>query len=161
VPLIVRWPGKVKPESVSYAYLSGADLFPTFLEMAGVEMPRELEIDGVSQVPALCGKGEPRKVLYGYWPNYIDRLDAIPAAWIREGDYKLVCYFADGKGQSNRYELYNIKSDIGEETDLAAQMPERVDALSKKLAKHFKDTEAVIPVPNPVYDPHAVKLREP
>jgi arylsulfatase A-like enzyme len=155
VPCMVRWPGKVKPGSVSDAFFSGADFFPTFLEMAGSPMPSGLEIDGISQVPALLDKEAPRKVLYGFWPNYIKRLNVIPAAWIRQGDYKLIRYFADGVNQSDRNELYHVGKDPGEATDLAHQLPERVEALSKKLTQHFRDTRAVIPVANPAYDPDA------
>jgi arylsulfatase A-like enzyme len=84
-------------------------------------------------------------------------VNARPAAWIREGDYKLVCYFAEGENAGNRYELYNIKKDISEERDLADQMPELVDALSKKRTKHFEQTDALLPVPNPGYDPAVVR----
>jgi arylsulfatase A-like enzyme len=157
VPCLVRWPGEVRRGSVSDALFSGADFFPTFLEMAGVDMPGGLRLDGVSQVPALLENRPPRRVLYGFWTNYIERVGAVPAAWIREGDYKLIRYFADGPDQSNRHELYHVAKDPGETNDLAGQMPERVEELSKKLTRHFEDTEAVIPVPNPGYDPDAVE----
>jgi len=155
VPCIVVWPGTVKPGSRSDAFFSGVDLFPTFVQMAGASMPADLEIDGVSQIPALLEEGAPRRMLYGFWPNYHKKLEVRPAAWIREGGYKLIRYFADGVNQSDRYELYHVAKDPGEANDLAHLLPERVETLSKKLTQHFRDTRAVIPVPNPAYDPSA------
>ena len=157
VPCIVRWPGKVRGGTVSEAFFSGADFFPTFLEMAGVRIPYGLKLDGVSQVPALLEMGKPRQVLYGFWPNYIEQTGSIPAAWIREGDYKLIRYFADGPNQTDRHELYDVEQDPGEENDLAGQMPDVLAELSEKLDRHLIKTGAVIPVPNPNYDPEAVK----
>jgi len=156
VPCIVRWPGEVERGSVSEAFFSAADFFPTFLEMAGVRIPYGLTLDGVSQVPALLEMGEPRQVLYGFWPNYIEQTGSIPAAWIREGDYKLIRYFADGPNQTDRHELYDVEEDPGEKNDLAGRMPDVVAELSEKLDRHLINTDAVIPVPNPGYDPEAV-----
>ena len=156
VPCIISWPGKIKANSKNEQYFSGADIFPTFVEMAGAKMPDGVEIDGVSQVPALINNKQVRDTLYGYWPNYlVERNGSIPSAWIRHGDYKLVCFFFDGKNNEHRYELFNIKKDIGEEQDIADQNPERVTELSTMLRKHFVDTEAVLPKLNPNYDPQA------
>jgi arylsulfatase A-like enzyme len=157
-PCIVRWPGTVKKGSVSEAYLSGADWFPTLVEMAGLSMPAGLEIDGVSQVPVLKGKKESvRDTLYGYWPNYIERLDTSPAAWIQKDGYKLIRYFFAGEDQADVFELYNLKKDESEQRNLASQMPERVQQLNGWLTKHFEETQAVIPVANPNYDSAAAK----
>ncbi len=157
-PCIVRWPGKVEEGSVSDAYLSGADWFPTLVEMAGLKMPAGVEIDGVSQVPVLEGrKASVRDTLYGYWPNYIERVNARPAAWIQQGGYKLIRYFFDGANQTDVFELYNLKTDESEQRNVASQMPERVQELNAALTKHFEGTRAVIPVINPNYDPTAVR----
>jgi len=157
VPCIISWPGKIKGGSTSDAYFSGADIFPTFVEMAGADMPSGVEIDGVSQVPVMVNGKQVRDTLYGYWPNYlVERNGSIPSAWIRHGDYKLVCYFFDTEDNSHRYTLFNVKKDIGEEHDIAAQYPEKVSKLSGMLDKHFKETKTVLPVLNRNYDPNAV-----
>ena len=156
VPFIVVWPGKIKAGTKSDSYFSGVDVFPTFVEIAGAKMPSGVEIDGVSQVPALIKGEEVRDTLYGYWPNYlVERNGSIPSAWIRHGDYKLVSYFFDGKNNKHRYELFDIKNDIGENHNIAAQNPERVAKLSAMLKQHFVDTEAVLPKLNPNYNPQA------
>ncbi|EDM26937.1 N-acetyl-galactosamine-6-sulfatase (GALNS) [Lentisphaera araneosa HTCC2155] len=156
VPFIVVWPGKIKAGTKSDSYFSGVDVFPTFVEMAGAKMPSGVAIDGVSQVPALITGEEVRDTLYGYWPNYlVERNGSIPSAWIRHGDYKLVSYFFDGKNNKHRYELFDIKNDIGENHNIAAQNPERVAKLSAMLKQHFVETEAVLPKLNPNYDPQA------
>lgn len=156
VPFIVVWPGKIKAGTKSDSYFSGVDVFPTFVEIAGAKMPSGVEIDGVSQVPALIKGEEVRDTLYGYWPNYlVERNGSIPSAWIRHGDYKLVSYFFDGKNNKHRYELFDIKNDIGENHNIAAQNPERVAKLSAMLKQHFVETEAVLPKLNPNYDPQA------
>lgn len=157
-PCIVRWPGKVREGSVSEAYLSGADWFPTFVEMAELSMPAGVEIDGVSQVPVLEGKLQSvRDTLYGYWPNYFEKVNARPAAWIQKEGYKLIRYFFDGEHQADLFELYNLKADQEERMNLAAQMPERVQKLNTLLTKHFAATQAIIPQINPNYDMNAIK----
>jgi len=65
VPFIVRWPGKVKPGTVTDAMVSLADLLPTFLEAGGGSIPEE-EIDGRSIMPVLTGKKKTHhKVIFG------------------------------------------------------------------------------------------------
>ncbi|MGB0258227.1 MAG: sulfatase/phosphatase domain-containing protein, partial [Coraliomargarita sp.] len=146
----------IRPGSRSTGYFSGADIFPTFVEMAGIEMPAGIEIDGVSQVGLLKGGASARDTLYGFWPNYISKNGSIPAAWIRKGDYKLTRFFHDGLNGAHRDLLHNLAVDIGEANDLSERLPEKVQALSEALEQHFADTKAVIPVINPSYDPSAV-----
>ena len=155
-PFFVVWPGTVEPGSRSTGYFSGADIFPTFVEMAGIEMPDTVEIDGVSQVALLKGGESARDTVYGYWPNYIEKNGSIPAAWIRRGDYKLTRFFCDGPNSEHRYTLHNLANDIGEANDLAARYPEKVQAMAQLMDQHFADVGAVTPVINPSYDPAAV-----
>lgn len=156
VPFFAVWPGVIRPGSRSTGYFSGADIFPTFVEMAGIEMPAGIEIDGVSQVGLLKGGASARDTLYGFWPNYIGKNASIPAAWIRRGDYKLTRFFGDGPDGTHRHTLHYLTNDIGEANDLSGQLPEKVQVLSEALEQHFVDTKAVIPAINPSYDPSAV-----
>ena len=48
---------------------------------------------------------------------------ALPAAWVRRGDWKLIRFFCDNPDQTDRFELYNLKDDIGETRNLAADNP--------------------------------------
>jgi len=156
VPCFVVWPGNVRPGSRSIGYFSGADIFPTFVEMAGLEMPEAIEIDGVSQVELLKGGESARDTLNGFWPNYVEKNGSIPAAWIRRGDYKLTRFFFDGPKGEHRYTLHNLAEDIGEANDLAARSPEKVQAMAQLMDQHFVDVGAVTPALNPSYDPAAV-----
>lgn len=153
VPCIVVWPGKVHPGSVSHALVSSVDLFPTLLEMCGIEPPN-YPIDGISQVPALLGKEEVRKEVFCHFPHgnvaQSPRIDGLqPSAYLRQGDWKLIRFFADGPNGEDRFELYNLREDLGESHNLALQEPERVRQMAERLARYLQETEAVIPVFNP------------
>ena len=63
---------------------------------------------------------------------------------MRSGDYKLIEFFEDG-----RLELYNLRDDIGEERNLAEQMPQIRDRLHALLREWREKVEAKIPQPNP------------
>jgi len=154
VPCLIVWPGKVPSGSTSDALLSSVDLFPTILEMCGIPLP-EYPIDGVSQVPALLGKGRPRKTVFCHFPhggsNQANRIDGfLPSAYLREGDWKLIRFFAAGPNGEDRFELYNLREDISETQDRSAEEPERVRYLVEKLNTLLEQTEAVIPVFEPV-----------
>ena len=71
-----------------------------------------------------------------------------PHGAIRDGDWKLIEWYEDGA-----LELYNIPQDIGEKNDLAAQQPEKVKALHEKLVAWRKEVGALMPTPNPEFDP--------
>jgi arylsulfatase A-like enzyme len=70
------------------------------------------------------------------------------------GDWKLIRFFADNDDGSDRFELYNLKDDLGESKNLADANPERVGELDELITGFLRDTEAVIPVRNPGYDPN-------
>lgn len=157
VPCLIVWPGMVQAGLVSDAMFSSVDFFPTLLEMTGTPMP-DASLDGVSQVPALLSKQAPRNALYGYWPNYPpERLRESahygPAAWVQQDGYKLVCYFSDGPNGEDRLELYSLAADPGEKFNVSAQEPERTERLRDVLRKHHQDTRALLPFPNPSYQP--------
>jgi arylsulfatase A-like enzyme len=148
VPLIVRWPGAVKPGVVCSAPVVGADFFPTLLAMAGVPAPAGHAVDGESLVPLLKQSGAPaRDALYWHYPHYHPG-GATPYGAVRSGDFRLVEFYEDG-----RVELYNLKDDIGETRDLAAAMPEKAAALRRQLHDWRARVGAQMPAPNPDHDP--------
>lgn len=154
-PCVVVWPGKVKPGSRSDALLSSVDWYPTLLEMTGVKPKQEVKFDGVSQTPALLGTGAPRETAVCYFPHYIQATGALPATWVRRGDWKLIRFFCDNPDQSDRFELYNLKADIGETKNQAAEKPELVKELDSLIDGFHKTTGALIPAKNPAFDPKA------
>ncbi|MDO8683748.1 MAG: sulfatase [Armatimonadota bacterium] len=145
-PLIINWPGVVNAGRVCDEMVCSNDFYPTILEMAGVSGKPNGEIDGISLVPLLKkGKSLKRDTLYWHYPHYCVQGGA-PSGAVRCGDMKLIEYFED-----NRLELFDLKNDIGETTDLSAKMPEKVKELHAKLIEWRKSVNAQMPVPNPDY----------
>jgi len=145
VPLIVRWPGVVEPAATTDVPAISCDFFPTILAAAGVPLPDDREIDGVSLLPVLLGEGglPPRPLLW-HFPHYRGGLG--PYSIIREGDWKLIRRYDTGKR-----ELYNLAEDLSETTDLAEKLPGRVADLDAQLDTLLKETNAKLPKPNPEY----------
>ncbi len=152
-PCVVVWPGKVKPGSQSDALFSSVDWYPTLLDMTGVTPKQAVKFDGVSEVPALLGKGDPRDTAFCFFPHYVR--GTFPAVWVRRGDWKLIRFFCDSPEQTDRFELYNLKEDLGESKNLAAEHPDKVKELDALISEHLKEINAVIPVKNPTFDPSA------
>ena len=61
--------------------------------------------------------------------------------------------FHEGEDGKHAYRLYNLAEDLGETTDLSSQYPERVASLDKKIEEYLAETDAVVPLPNPAFDP--------
>ena len=106
--------------------VTGADLYPTFLDMAGIPLMPGQHQDGVSLLPLLQGKSIPERALYWHYPHYGNQ-GGEPSSIIRQGDWKLIHYYEDG-----RDELYNLRIDETESEPLNVQYPEKVEFLSKK-----------------------------
>jgi hypothetical protein len=152
-PCVVVWPGETKPGAQSEAFLNSVDFYPTLLEMAGV--PAKVKFDGVSQVPALRGTGAPRDTLFCYYPTYSPPghvVHTMPGVWGRRGDWKLIRFFHDADDLSDRFELYNLRDDLGETHDVAAEHPEKVKELAALIAEHLAETHAIVPEKNPFYN---------
>ena len=148
VPLIVKYPGVVKPGSKSSQLSISYDFYPTFVELGSGTLPANQTIDGVDLMPVLSGRVESieRRSLFWHYPHYHhDR----PASAVRDGEWKLIQYL-DGTGD---VELYNLKEDLGEEKDLSSKSPGRTADLTLKLKAWQADTIARLPIPNPSYDP--------
>jgi len=146
-PFLVRWPGVVKAGRVIDTPVCSPDLFPTLLAVSGSIPQAGQTLDGVSLVPLLKGESLPERPLYWHYPHYGNQGGA-PGAAIRRGDWKLIEWFED-----NRTELFNLKNDLSEQKDLAAQEPERVKQLHNELQAWQKQVGAKLPTPNPNYNP--------
>ncbi|MCB1206379.1 MAG: DUF4976 domain-containing protein, partial [Verrucomicrobiae bacterium] len=146
-PLIVRWPAKIKPGSVSAEPVSSPDYFPTFLEAAGVAKPEGLQIDGASLIPVFAGGTLSERSLFWHYPHYGNQGGA-PAAAIRKGNHKLIHWFED-----DQVELFDLSSDIGETKDLASSRPDLVDSLGAELKSWLSEVGARYPISNPDFDP--------
>ena len=134
VPGVARWPGHIKPATVSDTPVIGTDIFATALEVAGVELPKDRTIDGVSMLPAFEGKPVQRKVPL-FWRTHVSPPGDRVA--LRVGNWKLV-----GNDELTKFQLYEIQKDWKEETDLANQMPEKTEAMKKQLFEVWADIES-------------------
>lgn len=153
VPLIVLWPGQVKSASVNETIVSSIDYYPTILEMLGLDAKRGQTFDGVSIVPALKGDRIARDTVFCHFPHVMVEPARFPATSVRKGDWKLIHVYGDGPNQTDRFELYNLKDDLGETKNLADAMPDKVRELDALIAGHLETTSALLPKPNPAYDP--------
>jgi arylsulfatase A-like enzyme len=148
VPLVVRWPGAVSPGSVCDQYIISTDYFPTLLEIAGLPARPEQHVDAKSFVPLLKGARESdRGPILWHYPHYGNQ-GGSPASAIRDGDWKLIEFFEDG-----RTELYNLADDIGERSNLAAREPLRTDEMLRKLREWRTAVGARLPTQNPNHRP--------
>lgn len=146
VPLIVRWPGRVPAGRVVDAPVVNTDWLPTLLELAGQPVPPEL--DGVSLAALLTGRGPaPHRALFWHFPHYTNQ-GGQPAGAVREGDWKLIEHYEDG-----RVELFHLAQDPGETDNLAAREPGRANALRSRLAAWRDAMGAQRNTPNPDFDP--------
>jgi arylsulfatase A-like enzyme len=140
IPLIVRWPGRTAPGAVNPSVISTVDHYPSILEMSGLSLRPADHKDGVSYVPALTGAAFDRGPTICDFSHFVPATMNIPNTWIRSGDWKLLRFWFDGEGQQNRYELYNLKDDIGETQNLAATHPEKVQAMAAQLDSYYQKT---------------------
>jgi arylsulfatase A-like enzyme len=151
VPFIVHWPGVTKPGSVCETPVISMDVYPTLLEIVGLKKAARKGEDGLSLIPLLKQNGNlKRDTFFWHYPHYqhYQLGGTTPYGAIRVGDFKLLEFFDD-----MRVELYNLKEDIGEQNNLAAQLPKKVEQLRKELHAWRKEVRAQMPSPNPDYDP--------
>ncbi len=174
VPLMVKWKDKVAPATRVNTPVICEDLFPTILQMAGVKNYDVVqEVDGKSLVN-LVTKGsklaakatkrgdiadqkaanafvvpesvsgiDPNRTLIFHYPHQwkpydLEDIDFLSA--VRKGDWKLVYRMRTGK-----LELYNLKSDIGEQSDLSSVYPERVKELAAELSSKLRGWNSPMP----------------
>lgn len=124
-PWIVRYPGMTQPGTISQQPISSIDLFPTIAAAASVKI--EHLVDGIDIAPALRGQPLQQRPLYWHYPHYSNQ-GGIPGGAIRQGDWKLFERYEDG-----RVHLYNLRQDLGEQTDLADEQPQRVADMRGQL----------------------------
>jgi len=147
VPLIIKWPGKIEPGSVSREIVTSADFYPTFLDAAGLAPMPERHIDGINIMPALAErKPLGREAVFWHYPHYANQ-GGTPGCAVRSGDYKLIEFFEDG-----RLELYDLEEDISESRNLASELPEVRERLFELLSDWKNKKGARIPAPNPDYN---------
>lgn len=133
IPFIVRWPGRIRPGTTSDTPIFTPDVLPTLAELAGVTPAVPANIDGVSLVPELLGRGRLPRERFLYWEwngahfaNYEPKFQAV-----RQGDWKLLRHQLDGP-----WELYDLGRDRAETRNVAADHPQTVQRLAAWITAH-------------------------
>jgi arylsulfatase A-like enzyme len=147
VPLMVRWPGRIEPDSTSDAVVAAIDLYPTFLDALDLPTPKGHVIDGESILPVLEGKDSIKRKAYFTWFPHL-----VGAVSVRQGEYKLIRRFEPNVKYPDLVELYDLSEDVGEARNLAGKMPKKVKELQALIDGFVKETGALYPKANPNYD---------
>ena len=151
VPGIFRWPGRIEAGSVNETPICGVDYLPTVCDIAGVPLPANRKLDGTSIWPALQGRPVDRNVPL-YWFFY--RL--LPAVAMRDGDWVLIANTTDAERPKTHalvaadmphikntrlkdFELYNLKSDRMQESNLATAEPATLERLKRRLVRFHEN----------------------
>ncbi|MBB6429388.1 sulfatase [Algisphaera agarilytica] len=149
VSQIASWPGTIAPGSETAVPVVTTDLYPTFLEAAGLPAEPLQHVDGVSLLPLLHGENAiDRDAIYWHYPHYSNQGDT-PSGAVRAGRYKLIEHFEDGK-----LELFDLEADVSETNDISTEQPDRVASMHAQLVAWRKEVAALIPEPNPNWVPH-------
>lgn len=144
VPLVIRAPGLTESGATSNEPVVSTDLYPTLLDLAGVDAPEDGS-DGRSLKPVLGGGSLGRDALYWHYPAYHH---STPAAAVRTGRWKLIEFFEDG-----RRELYDLQNDLSESRDVSRSEPKRARELYDQLHEWLQGVNAQMPTENPHHDP--------
>jgi arylsulfatase A-like enzyme len=136
VPLIARWPGRIEAGQVSEHPCYFADVMPTLADFAGAALPARA-IDGISIAATLLGRAADQKkhaFMYWEWHTYNwGKQQFVPNGLrqaVRMGDWKAVRHKSD-----EPFELYDLSTDIGETTNVAAEHPEIVRKIEAFIAR--------------------------
>lgn len=144
-PTIVRWTGKIKPGSTSERVSGFEDWVPTLLEVAGAKAATPKDTDGISLLPTLLGQPQPaRPFLYREFPSYLGY------QCVRMGEWKGLRknLLAKGKNAKPNFhiELYNLKTDPAETTDVSAKHPDLIAKIETIMREqHTPSTEFPFP----------------
>lgn len=151
VPFIVRGP-HVKANSWCHTRVVGYDLYPTFCEVAGIDLktlPKGIEGGSILSLLSHEGQGEVKRVreeMVFHFPHY--QSDDGPHSAIYLGNLKLLRFY-----ENDNVKLFDLSKDIGERNDLSSSMPKETAELKTRLEKHLKDVDAQFATMNPNFDP--------
>lgn len=144
VPLIVRWPAYIKAGTTVNQPVFSTDYFPTFQELVAFEPIPEEACDGKSMLPYWMGRSQDKaqRTLFWHFPHRQN-----PASAVMEGDWKLIHFI-----KTNKYELFNLKTDPYEKNDRVLRQPKKAKQLAVLLEEHLQRSMAQRMRPNPHWD---------
>ena len=132
VPLIIRWPGKVKP-GVSDALVNQIDFIASFAELLGVDLPEDEAVDSRNMLDAFLGKDA---------DGLEFMIEESFKLAIRQNEWKYIQAAQPGWGPGRppvECALYNLTDDPGETKNLIKDHPERVKLMEKKLNHYIEE----------------------
>lgn len=134
VPCIIKWPGKIEKGQVAGNFISSLELFPTILEMAGIEKPGSLVLDGFNLLPLLTGKRrdlERKEMFWEFREEYAARV----------GNYKWI----KSETRENHNGFFDLSEDIGEEHDLSEIRTPEFQTVKDRFYQWQKEMENAEP----------------
>ena len=132
-PMIVKWPGIIKPGTTSDHISAFWDIMPTLAEITGISAPEG--IDGISFLPELLGKNQ-KKHEYLYWEFH----EQGGKTAVRTGNWKAI-KFNSMTSSDGPVELYDLLKDTGETTNVAPSNPEIVKKMEEIMKQAHKPSE--------------------
>ena len=148
VPLLMRWPGKLRAGTVASEPVISTDLYPTILSAAGIELRPFQHIDGVDLLPHLTESAAiDRDAIFWHYPHYNQHPQSFPSGVIRAGNWKLIENYESGKVQ-----LFDLREDIGETRDISGEKPELAEAMLAQLQQWRAEVGADPMRPNPQFN---------
>jgi arylsulfatase A-like enzyme len=126
VPLITRWPARIKPGGTSAALIGQVDLLASFAALTGGKVPPRAAPDSMNAMPALLGRSRRAR------RSLVEHAGTLA---LIEDDWKLIAPGGGARAGNARPQLYNLAADLGERNDLAARHPERVKRMTAMLER--------------------------
>jgi arylsulfatase A len=156
VPGIVRWTGRVRAGTVNESLINGTDFLPTMLELAGVALPTDRALDGVSMLPAFEGQTLQRGPVYWFFPAHEDTYYLMPHMAMRDGNWTLLAWLPEKDPDQlimdwlktsdlDRFALYDLDADPGQTMDLSSSQPERMAAMTAQMRGFWKEIQEASP----------------
>ena len=137
-PYFIKVPGLKNGVSIDYP-VTGADFYPTLLDLADISLKPKQHIDGVSLKPLLEGRSLESRPLFWHYPHYGNQ-GGSPSSVVREGQWKLIHYYEDG-----HQELYNLEVDPGETIDVLSENTQVAERLGDLLQSYLEKVNAKVP----------------
>ena len=141
IPTIISWKGRIESNQICNQYFINTDYTPTILDLLGQKY--ESILDALSIVPLLFNPKIPfdRGPIFWHYPHFSNQMGR-PAGAVRKGDWKLVENY-----ETHEFELYNLKNDISENTNLFKSYTEKGVELVTLLKNWQKSIDANMPIP--------------
>lgn len=154
-PYFIKVPWINTPNKTRNYPVTGADFYPTILDLANINLLPNHHKDGISLKPIIDKENAllPNRPLFWHYPHYGNQ-GGEPSSIIREENWKLIHYYED-----NRNELYNLKTDPSEKTDVSEKFSQKTIGMASRLSDWLKEVHAKVPLIDPEHNPADAKKR--